>query len=266
MHQWLALSCWTKCVIGRKVVQQIVLVLEYDGTRYHGFQWQSNARTIQYEVESALSIINERRVRIQGASRTDAGVHAKGQVVSFTSEKRLESEIWVKAINANLPSDISVRLAHKVTSELDVRRDAVERCYSYTILNRPARSPLRSRFSHLIPHPLDVSSMNLACQSIVGDHDFAPFSPLTNRNTVRTVYAARFMPWQDLLVFRIRANAYLLHQVRNIVGGLVKVGLGKMSIVEFEELAGSGCAGVVGPAVPAKGLCLVNIKYTNIRL
>ncbi|MDY6835806.1 MAG: tRNA pseudouridine(38-40) synthase TruA [Chloroflexota bacterium] len=244
--------------------RQTVLVLEYDGTRYHGFQRQANARTIQYEVESALSIINEQDVRIKGASRTDAGVHAKWQVVSFISEKRLESETWVKAINAYLPSDISVRFAYEVSEELDVRRDAVERCYSYTIVNRATRSPLRSRFAHLIPHTLDISSMNLACESILGNRDFAPFSPPTNRNTTRTVYAARFTEWQDLLVFSIRANAYLLHQVRNIVGGLIKVGLGKMTKNEFEELAKSGCAGVVGPAVPAKGLCLTKIRYSNL--
>lgn len=238
--------------------------MEYDGTRYHGSQYQSNAVSIQGETESALQKLTGEEIRVSMASRTDAGVHAKGQVVSFKSKASFPPKTWVEAMNHYLPKDISIRAAYEVDGGFDVRRHALCREYRYHILNRRTPSPLWRYFSEFVPQPLDVEAMNAACSVLVGERDFAPFAPATyTRSTRRQAFSAEVGRTGDVVTFDIRASSFLPHQVRNTVGGLVKVGLHKMTAETFREMASSGKAGTIGPTAPARGLCLMNIKYPD---
>jgi len=238
--------------------------MEYDGTRYHGSQFQTNAASIQGEAESALQKLIGEKVRVSMASRTDAGVHAKGQVVSFKTKASFPPKTWVEAMNHYLPKDISIRAAYEVDGGFDVRRHASSREYRYHIMNRRTPSALWRHFSESVPQPLDVEAMNSACSVLVGERDFAPFAPATyTRSTRRRALRAEVSRRRDLVLFDMEATSFLPHQVRNTVGGLVKVGLHKMSVESFREKASSGKAGTMGPTAPARGLCLMNIKYPD---
>lgn len=238
--------------------------MEYDGTRYHGSQLQSNAPTVQGEMESALHKLTGEQIRVSMASRTDAGVHAKGQVVGFKSSATFPPKTWVDAVNHYLPEDIAVRAAYEADERFDVRRHASSREYRYHIMNRRTPSPLWRHFGESVPQPLDVEAMNAACAVLVGDHDFAPFAPATYTcSTRRRVLRAEVRRRRDLVFFDMEATSFLPHQVRNTVGGLVGVGLHKMSVESFRERACSGKAGTMGPTAAARGLCLMNVKYRD---
>jgi tRNA pseudouridine38-40 synthase len=238
--------------------------MEYDGTRYHGSQFQTNAASIQGEAESALQKLIGDKVHVSMASRTDAGVHAKGQVVSFKTKASFPPKTWVEAMNHYLPKDISIRAAYEVDGGFDVRRHASSREYRYHIMNRRTPSALWRHFSESVPHPLDVEAMNSACSVLVGERDFAPFAPATyTRSTRRRTLRAEVSRRRDLVIFDMEATSFLPHQVRNTVGGLVKVGLHKVSVESFREKACSGKAGTIGPTAAARGLCLMKIKYPD---
>jgi len=241
---------------------KIVLLMEYEGTRYHGFQWQKNAATIQGELEGALYKLTGETVRVMAASRTDAGVHALGQVASFRTGSGYPARTFVSGLNYYLPSDIAIKDACSVHGDFNVRR-AVRRHYRYYIINRPTRSPFKARYAHLVPRQLDIETMNQACQSLVGERDFAPFisSVAPIKNTMRTVYNARVARLGDMVIFDMTANSFLPHQVRNTVGALLKVGLDKMKVKTFQEMACCGQRGLMGPTAPACGLWLMQIDY-----
>ena len=243
---------------------KIVLIVEYDGTRYHGFQLQANAPTIQGEIEEALLKLTGERTRVMGASRTDAGVHAKGQVVSFRTRSSLPLQTFVKGLNYYLPGDIAVKEAFRASDSFNVRRSALSREYNYYILNSLTRSPIERGFSYLVPGHLDIGAMNQACQALVGKHDFASFvncAEFGGKSTVRNVYKAEIKKNGDMVVFNMVANSFLPHQVRNTAGALIKVGLGKMTVDEFHSLVEARRPGLAGPTAPACGLCLMQINY-----
>lgn len=243
---------------------KVVLIMEYDGTNYHGCQWQANLPTVQEEIEKAIWKLTGERRRVIAASRTDAGVHAKGQVVSFRTDSALPAPTFVKALNYYLPRDIAVKAAFRVADSFNVRRDAISREYEYYIINRPTRSPLRRGFAYLVADSLDIEAMNQACQALIGRHDFASFVTRLGagiKDTVRHIYQAEVSKDEDLVTFHIVANSFLPHQVRNTVGSLIKVGLGKMTIDEFYRIVEARRPGLAGPAVPAYGLCLTKVNY-----
>jgi len=243
---------------------KIVLIVEYDGTNYHGFQLQASLPTIQREMESALWKLTGEKIRVMAASRTDAGVHAKGQVVSFRIKSSLPPLTFVNGLNYYLPRDIAVKAAHKVEDSFNVRRSALSREYNYYILNSPTRSPLSDGFSYLVAGHLDIEAMNQVCQALIGKHDFASFASCIEggiKNTVRTVYKAEVKKEGELVIFNMEANSFLPHQVRNTVGSLIRVGLGKMSIDEFHSIIKARRPGSAGPTAPAYGLCLTRVNY-----
>lgn len=246
-----------------EVVNKVLLIVEYDGTKYHGSQYQANALTIQEEIEHALHKLTGEAIRIVGSSRTDAGVHAEGQVVSFKTKSVFTLQTWIKALNFYLPRDIAVKDAYRVYNGFDVRRDALSREYRYSILNSSTPSPLMQRFAYFVPRPLDIEAMNYASHVLVGKHDFAPFSSIEGDRTWRHVYKAEVNKRDDLVTFDIVANSFLTHQVRNTVGGLIEVGLGKMEVEGFQSLARSGKAGTIGPTAPAHGLRLMKVNYAD---
>ncbi len=243
---------------------KIVLIMEYDGTHYHGFQLQANLPTIQGETEKALRKLTGERTRVMAASRTDAGVHARGQVVSFRTKSPLSLSAFINGLNYYLPRDIAVKVAHRVDDSFDVRRDALSREYNYYILNSLTRSPIRNGFFYLVAAHLDIGAMNQACQALFGEHDFASFMTCFEgriRNTVRRVYRAEIEKDGELVVFSMEANSFLPHQVRNTAGALIKVGRGKTTVDEFYSMAEDKKPGLAAPTVPACGLCLMVVNY-----
>jgi len=245
-------------------VTKVVLIIEYEGTRYHGFQLQPKLPTIQRELERALTKLTKSRRRVVTASRTDAGVHAERQVVSFRTGSSLPEATFVTGLNHYLPEDIAVRAAYRVSDSFHVQRDAVSREYRYRVLNSPTRSPLGRRFSYLVPGRLDVAAMNEACQLLLGEHDLASFASrmeVGERSTVRNVLRAGVSREGELVVFRVEANSFLPHQVRNTMGLLVRVGRGKMSAGKVRDIIDARQPGLAGPTAPACGLCLVRVNY-----
>lgn len=244
-------------------LSKILLVIEYDGTSYHGFQLQANVPTIQGELERALRKLSGEGVRVVAASRTDAGVHAKGQVVGFRIGSSFPAEVFVKALNYYLPLDIAVRRAYKVREDFDIRRNAVSREYQYYIINAPTRAPLKRDYAYFVPRVLDIETMNQACQILLGEHDFVSFATSmdTVGNTVRVVHKAKVEKEGDMVVFDMVANSFLPHQVRNTIGLLVDVGLGKVEVDEFRQILKSRKLGLAGPTAPAHGLFLTKVNY-----
>lgn len=243
---------------------KILLVMEYDGSRYHGFQWQDGLPSIQGEVEKALTRLTGEKRRVMSASRTDAGVHAKGQVVSFRTGSALSTDSFVGGLNHYLPNDIAVKAAYRMNDSFNVRREATSREYSYYILNSSTRSPIREGFAYLVPGELDIEAMNQASQALVGEHDFASFAGrngATVKSTVRRVLRAVVEREGDLVIFNIAASSFLLHQVRNTIGALIRVGRGKMTIDEFNNILEAKELALAGPTAPARGLCLNRVNY-----
>ncbi len=253
-----------KPVVNLATTTKIVLIVEYDGTGYHGFQLQAELPTIQRELEKSLWKLTGERIRVIGASRTDAGVHAKGQVVSFRTRSLHSLETFVKGLNYYLPKDIVVKAAQRASDSFNVRRHALSREYNYYILNSQTRSPLREGFYYLVGRHLDIDAMNQACQALTGEHDFASFtcsSEVEVKSTVRRVYRAEMRKDGELAVFNMVANSFLMHQVRNTVGALIRVGLGKMNGDEFYSILEGKKPGLAWPTAPARGLCLMQVNY-----
>jgi len=244
---------------------KFVLIVEYDGTQYHGFQWQKGVPTIQSELEQAIKRLSGESSRVMAASRTDAGVHAKGQVVSFWAKPTLTTTMLIKGLNYYLPSDIAIKAAYKSNGDFNVRRDAYTREYCYYILNSNTRSPLSKRFALFIPMRLNLAVMNKACALIQGEHDFTAFITTLNgvKNTLRKVYEAKVTRRGDFVIFRIVANSFLPHQVRNTMGLLIRLGLGKIKIGDFYDIMEARSLGLAGPSVPACGLCLMKVNYAR---
>ena len=245
---------------------KVVLIIEYDGTRYHGFQLQGKLPTIQRELETALLNLTGVNTRVITASRTDAGVHAEAQVVSFRTKSGYPADTYINALNYYLPGDIAVKAAYKVKDSFNVRRHAISREYNYTILNGKTRSPLRDRFCYLLTGQLNIEAMNEASQVLLGEHDFVSFvsnREAAEKSTVRRIERAEMKKEGDLVIFNIVANSFLMHQVRNTVGSLIRLGRGKISKEEFKNILEARQPGKAWPTAPAKGLCLLRVNYKN---
>ena len=244
-------------------LSKYILLVEYDGTQYHGFQWQVGLPTIQNELEQAIKRFCGQSGRVMAASRTDAGVHAKGQVASFWAKSALDTMTLVRALNHYLPGDIAVKAAYRARDDFNVRRDALSREYRYRILNSSTRSAFSRRFALFLPRMLDIEAMNEACQLMQGEHDFASFASALDdsRSTFRNVHEAGVERKGDFTVFRIVANSFLPHQVRSTVGLLIRLGRGKISIQGFRDIMKARSLGLAGPLSPACGLYLMNVNY-----
>ncbi|MYE54403.1 MAG: tRNA pseudouridine(38-40) synthase TruA [Chloroflexi bacterium] len=261
---------------------RLALTIEYEGTRYHGFQYQVDAPTIQGELERAIEKLTGESVRVKGAGRTDAGVHAEAQVVVFDTDSAHSTETFVSALNHYLPADIAVRAAHIVAQDFDPRRHARSRTYRYGILNSRTPSPLARRFTCHIRDTLDVERMQEAAGLFVGTHDFRKFAaPLSMGRTssVRTIHRASIAAGRvvrqahherspnaqngELLVFNVTGNAFLQHQVRRMAGALVDIGRGRLSEYDLQAMIDNRETDKVAHSLPAHGLCLVKVEYEN---
>ncbi len=245
-------------------VTKIVLVVEYDGTNYKGFQWQQEAPTIQARLEDAIFKTTQEKLRVLAASRTDTGVHAKGQVVSFRTGSRLTPETIARAMNYYLPPDIVVRKAFRVSPEFNVQRDAVSREYRYYTLSGSEGSAIFRNHTCPWPGKLDLKTMNEACSLLIGEHNFIGFASKLEEhitNTVRRVYQAGVKERRLVIVFDITASSFLPHQVRHTVSALFRVGAGKMTLEEFGSLLEADRPGMVVSSAPARGLYLMKVNY-----
>jgi tRNA pseudouridine38-40 synthase len=239
---------------------RLLAIVEYDGTDFKGFQLQGSKRTAQGELERALHKITGEKIRVVGAGRTDTGVHATGQGVHFDTEWNKSPEILQRALNAVLPTDIAIRSLMETPKDFSARFSARSRSYRYTILNQSIRSPLASRYALIVPEPLDVAAMNAAAQCLIGEKDFGAFgTPPRGDNTVRQVYRAQVERAGERVLIEIEANAFLYRMVRRIVGTLLRVGKGSMSIDEFRHVIAKERR--AGESVPPQGLCLIAVKY-----
>lgn len=239
--------------------------VSYDGTNYSGFQIQENAPTVQREIERALSVIYKEPVRVAGAGRTDAGVHALGQAASFSAPFRIEPISLPKAANALLPPDIVVTGAEEVSTDFNARFSARGKIYSYT-LDRAAYPRVMNRmFSLHMPDKLNIDMMRKAANIFMGEHDFKAYQASGSgvADTVRRLKRVEVanLPEEEKLIVYFEGNGFLYRMVRLIMGTLIRAGGGKLSLVEIERaLAGNNPAGV-GPTAPANGLCLEKVLY-----
>ncbi len=240
------------------------LVIEYDGTTYHGWQRQPNGCTIQETIEAALSRMTGQRVVLIGSGRTDAGVHALGQTACFRCETRIKPQEFLNGLNSLLPDDIVIHACTYQNPDFHARFHVKSKLYRYCILNRPLPAAIGRQYAWWIRKPLDLAAMQAAAALVVGQHDFKSFegagSPRSD--TIRKVIRADwFRAEPDRLCFEIEANGFLRFMVRNLVGTLVDVGHGKLSIAEFGSILRALDRNRAGATAPAQGLFLVRVNY-----
>jgi len=244
---------------------QLRLTVEYEGTAYRGWQLQPDGPTVQAVLEEALTTALRERVRVRGAGRTDAGVHACGQVAAVrVHEVPADLGRLLKSLNALTPDDVAVRDVIVVDDDFDPRRHARSRTYEYRIWNAVAPSPFWRRHAWHLPTRVDVAAMNEAARVLEGEHDFATFRAADAepvRSTVRRVIESRLRVDGRLLVYRIEATAFLKHMVRSVVGTLVEVGRGERPAASFPELLAARDRTRAGATAPAHGLVLVSVRY-----
>lgn len=241
--------------------------VSYDGTAYVGFQRQKNGQSIQGELEAAIQAVTSQEAVVIGAGRTDAGVHARGQVISFDVAWRHTDETLLKAINANLPDDIALQDIAQQPG-FHPRFDAIRRRYRYTVIEAQCPQPLMRHRAWRIPDPLDLAAMQTFADALIGQHDFASFGhPPQGSNTVRTVYTSRWTKSPEsygaLLVYEIEANAFLRHMVRRIAGMLVDVGRRRTTVEGALNAFNSRDISQAKTLAPSCGLILEAVRYNE---
>jgi tRNA pseudouridine38-40 synthase len=242
---------------------RLKLTLEYDGTAYVGWQRQLNGLSVQEVVERALGELLGAPVGTEAAGRTDAGVHALGQVVAFDAPRPLPLTAYLRGLSALLPADVSVVGAEEVADNFHPRRDSTGKRYRYLISNRPVRSPLRRRTHWELFAPLDVAAMDEAARPLLGTHDFSAFRAANCEapTTLRTLRELALVASADVIQFEVEGTAFLKHMVRNLVGTLVEVGRGRRPAAWVAEVLASRDRTQAGPTAPPQGLVLVEVRY-----
>lgn len=251
---------------GEEAERRLALVVEYDGSRYQGFQLQRQQPTIQGEIEQALKRFTQVDIRIRGASRTDSGAHARGQVVDFATAAEHPPERFLRGLNFYLPADIVIQEAYEVAAEFHSRRSALTRIYRYQILNRSQPSPIRRSTHHLVKGTLDAAKMDRAAKGLVGEHDFRPLaaSHPKEKSAVRRVN--RWEVWRDgdTIIIECEANGFLRHQIRRANALLVGIGTGKLAEGIISDcLKARLPQNWAYPTLSAKGLCLMQVTYPD---
>lgn len=241
----------------------IRLKLQYDGTCYHGWQAQKNVRTVQGELIAAIKKMTGEEVDLIGASRTDKGVHALGQVANFHTSRSIPASAFLKGLNSLTPEDIFILEAEVVPENFNTRFDAKSKMYVYQILNAKTPSIYHRRFCWFLQDRLDIRAMREAAKYLKGQHDFKSFqaSSPDSGSTVRTVYNLHILQKRDFIWIFIKANAFLYKMVRNIVGTLVEIGQKKRKIEEMPEILAARDRRAAGITAPAQGLFLARVYY-----
>ncbi len=241
-------------------------LVEYDGTEFAGWAAQPGIRTVEGTLAETLRTVLRQRIKLSVAGRTDAGVHASGQVVSFEADTELEPSVVAYKTTAVLPQDLALRRCVAVDEGFDARRDAKSRSYEYRIVNDPVRSPLRRRRAIYVARDLDLDLLQDAAKLIRGTHDFRALTPARTYH-VRFERVVTESVWErsgDLLVYKVTADSFLYGMVRTLVGTMLEVAEDKREMASFERLLSVGERSEAGPAVSSRGLTLVGVGYENV--
>ena len=244
-------------------MRNIKLTIEYEGTSYLGWQRQPQGMTIQQALEEAIRQVTGVMPQVIGASRTDAGVHARGQAANFKTDSAIPVERLQGALNALLPRDIAVADAEEVPDDFNCRFSAKSKLYQYTIWNQRVRPAMDRNFCWHLRWPVEIEPMQAASASLLGEHDFAAFQSANaqSETTVRTILRADWELCAPRLTFAVEGNGFLYNMVRALVGTLVEVGRGKITAEEFKKILESRDRTLAGRTAPARGLCLMCVRY-----
>jgi tRNA pseudouridine38-40 synthase len=241
----------------------IRIIVEYDGTNYSGWQLQSGRDSVQGRIEHVLEHIFSERIRLRAAGRTDAGVHAYGQVAAFHLPRPFDPGDLMRALNALLPPDVAIVSIAPADDAFDPRRDARTRVYQYRVLNQPIRSVFEFHYAWLVREPLELGAMNEAARAFVGEHDFAAMRSLGSeeKTTVRRVLVSEWRRDGNLFTYRVEATAFLRHMVRTMVAAMVDVGRGAAAPGQIAQLLGARDRSLAPAPAPPSGLYLVEVRY-----
>ena len=244
-------------------MKRVKLVVAYDGTNYHGWQVQDNGITIEEVLNRTISELVQEDIKVIGASRTDAGVHACGNVAVFDTESRIPGDKFSFALNQRLPEDIRIQESCEVDADFHPRYADTVKTYEYNILNRRFELPSKRLYASFCYYPMDIERMNQAAAYLVGEHDFKSFcsAGAQVQTTVRTIYAVNVTKEDDMVHIRITGNGFLYNMVRIIAGTLMQVGTGLMEPEQVKEILEARDRSKAGPTAVAKGLTLVEIRY-----
>lgn len=247
------------------ILRRIKLTVAYDGTNYHGFQEQDNAITIEGELKKALYALLGIPVEVIGASRTDAGVHARCNVAVFDTQAAIPGEKFAYALNQRLPEDIRIQHSEEVSPDFHPRHCHSIKTYEYHVLNRRIPDPTRTRYAYFTYVPLDVQRMDQAAGYLVGEHDFVSFCSTHTQaeTTVRTVTACTVTSHEDEIVIRVQGNGFLYNMVRIIAGTLIEVGSGRREPEHIRDILGAKDRKAAGPTAPPNGLMLIQYDFVN---
>ncbi len=237
------------------------LTIGYDGTEFHGWQRQPDKRTVQGALEESLLKITGKRISVHGAGRTDAGVHARGQVASFRASLKFEEESLRRALNAVLRDDVRIQYLEQAGPDFHARKSAKSKIYIYRIIHAQLINPFDFRYALHWPYPLRLRAMRTAAAAFVRRADFSAFSSNRELNPVRSVLRSTLHKTGNEIVFSVEANGFLRYMVRTLVGTLLEIGQGKYPPGRVEEIFVRKDRSLAGPTAPAKGLCLVKVLY-----
>lgn len=250
--------------MAKRAMKRVKLTVAYDGTNYHGWQVQPNGNTIEAELNRHLSELLGEEIHVIGASRTDAGVHALGNVAVFDTSARMPADKISYAMNTRLPADIRIQDSREVPADFHPRFCSTVKTYEYRILNRRFPDPTKRLYSFFYYYPLDVEKMRAAAAYLVGEHDFRSFctmKPELEDNTVRTVYSLDIRKEEDMIILRITGNGFLYNMVRIIAGTLIRAGGGSFPPEYMRTILESRDRGMASETARPEGLTLVEIRY-----
>lgn len=242
-------------------MQNYKLTLGYDGTDFHGWQRQPDKRTVQGILEDSLAKITQNKIHVAGAGRTDAGVHAQGQVASFKARLSLDDEELFRALNSILPQDVRVVSLTKIDPDFHARKSARSKVYQYRICNSPLISPFLIRYVLHWPSPLNVLLMKEAASLFIREADFTAFSSNRLLDPVRKVSRSKISQKGDEIIYTVEANGFLRYMVRTMVGTILEIGKSKVPPQQINEIFRKKKRSLASPTAPAKGLCLVRVNY-----
>ncbi len=248
-------------------IYNIKLTLSYDGTNYNGYQSQLNGNTIEDNLKNAITKIISKKIKLYCAGRTDAGVHAEGQVVNFTADKtRMNEENWLLALNAILPYDIRILKCEFVDKEFHARKSAFYREYWFNIINNITISALKNRYSVLYNNPLKIDLLQEYCNVLIGKHDFTSFAALKDRSKskIRNMHSIKVERENDLVIFKFIANSFLHKMIRNIIGTIIKLHRFEKPATELVKILDKKDRRAAGPTFSPRGLIFKKVYYEEL--
>lgn len=246
-------------------MKRVMLTVAYDGTNYHGWQLQPNAITVEGVLNQALSELLKEDIKVIGASRTDTGVHALGNIAVFDTQARMPAEKVSYALNQRLPEDIKIQKSQEVSLDFHPRHQNSKKTYDYKILNCEFPLPTQRLYAHFTYSPLDIDLMNKGAKYLIGEHDFKSFCSVNTvaETTVRTIYDISVTKQQNIITIRVTGSGFLYNMVRIIAGTLMEVGKGRIEPTEIKSMLEALDRTAAGPTAPANGLTLVSYEYVD---